>query len=665
MVIFQFGVSVPFEEPSGRNQAFYKAQFENEVVDAISSARAAERQYRQVEKILKGLFPEDTRRSPFFLSVERDFWTYRQSVKKLNDTVLNLAEARKDYARLFSRGLLRSVDVIAQEDDGWETARNLALSLEQNLDVARTELEHMDQAYETFSSFEQEIEGVMETSRDLESTVKSLDRNVSRWTVEWETMIRQFGTVDTTLKRFTLYTRADSIRRLLEETIETLDVRMDSLTSLADRLDYLLAGVAVSGDENRVRDLYRSVDNERSVLPGEVEEYLEKGEKWGRELGNALNLLETVRKMVADMDEALAQLSKREEEVTQAWSVDSLRMTSLMSRSRDSASLNRPPYPELKDAYQEVAAFVNGLERLVVDVVTTRQQIIEASAEMISPDDLELDELREAKKTFDQTWELYMDQADRLDRVHEDFNLVILENFVNTPEYWDIQYMLVERKNDRGETIVEENYGYLYDAHAYPGKPYHGQLVSELQFRLRKEERGASGEGHFFFVFEGSGPVGAEDIILMDGDSIVFQASKDDAAVWKETARDRTVQFEWIIPVGRSMVRTLTRTEHLVLRVHHLTLTHQVNLTLFKKGLYRDYGIPKERVNRWAVLLEEGPTSQPLFIGPPFYVPGTVGHLFSGLLLDRHAIGSRFSGWDGRVGDDTGGESGGMPIYER
>lgn len=663
--VIWMGPGNPFPAAAGQEASLARTRFEKRMSGIASSARNAEREYRRVEKTLKKLFPETARRSPLFLSVEKDFWKYRQSVKKLNERLLDLTRDHKDYTRLFSRGLLTSVDVITERDDNWEAARDLALILEKNLEATRTELDTLEHAAETFSSFEDNMKEVARVRRDLASTVRSLDRDVSRRSREWEKTLREFGGVDTTMRHFPVYARADTIRRQLEETGGALEARMDSLTFLVDRVDYLLTGVAVSGDENRVWDLYRSVKERWALFSGEVEETLKRGETWGRELENSLKLLKEVQKMVTAMDDALVRLSKRRGDVGEILSTDSLRTASILNRVPGGTSMEQPPYTDLRKAYEEAAAVVRSVELLLVDGVALRQRIIDAAAHMIHPDNLELDELREAKKTFDETWELGMEQADRFGAVHENFNGVILEHFVNTREYWAIRYGIEKGKNDRGETVLEENSGYLYDPHAYPRKPYHGQLISDLQLRLRKEGVEKPGGGRTAFVFEGSSPMGVEKIMIMEGDSVLYTASRDQADVWKETRTNGTVELQWVIPVDGSVVKNLTRKEGLILRVHHLTLTHRVNLTLFRKELYRDYAIPAERVRQWEKLLkEESPVSRSLIIRPPFHVPGPVGHLFSGLFFHGDVVGGCFTGRDGGVADDSRGETGGVPIHK-
>lgn len=644
-------------------QLLSKEQFEKQVSSVSASARTAERQYRQIEKDLKGLFPEGARRSPFFRSVEEDFWSYRHSVKNVNDALLNLTQAQKDYAKLFSKGLLRSVDVITEDDENWQAARDLALVLDDNLASARTELDRTENFYATFSTFEKDIEVVMDLRENLENYARATIKEVSKRSTAWEKMIGQFGMVDTTMRRFSLYAKGDSVRNLLEENVAALDARSDSLAFLVDRLNYLLAGVAVSGHEQRAWDLYRNVETRRDVIIREVDTYLERGEIWGKQLENSLDLLETVSKMVSAMDDALAQLLKRQEELQHELETDSLRMTSLTNRARDDVSSGHSPYRELREKYEEVASFVTGVRLLADDALATRQRILEAAAGMISPDVLELSELNQAKKTFDQTWDLALDQADRFWGIHEEFNGVILDNFLNTPEYWEIKYA-VEKREVRGQIVYEENFGYLYNPNAYPRKPYHGQLISGLQLRLRKEAAGDKEEALYSLVFGGSGPMAVEGIIFMDGSSAVYEVSRDKAEVRNETRTGGSVQFEWRIPVDRPVLIALTQAEKPVMRVHHLTLTHRINLTLFKKGLYRDYGIPKERLNRWKGLLEGKPSApHSLFIGPPFDVPGTVGYLFPGFLLHRHAKGGGFPGRYGGIADHSGFKPGGVAVH--
>lgn len=94
-------------------------------------------------------------------------------------------------------------------------------------------------------------------------------------------------------------------------------------------------------------------------------------------------------------------------------------------------------------------------------------------------------------------------------------------------------------------------------------------------------------------------------MLLSSDGTILVKADRDSIAVEEETSKDGVVQFEWEVPVSQMERGQLLKEKDLTFRIHLLTATHRVNLTMYKKKILRDYLIPDKRKQMWERIFQD------------------------------------------------------------
>ena len=194
-----------------------------------------------------------------------------------------------------------------------------------------------------------------------------------------------------------------------------------------------------------------------------------------------------------------------------------------------------------------------------------------------------------------------------LDDAIEEFRQVILDNFLNTPEFWALQYSVEQESSRRSGETLAENVGYLLDLNRYRAEKYHGHLVSDFQLRLTK--RGVASPS-FELIFSGSHEFPIRGIRLLSGSGdILFEGLRDSVeSKTEETRNDELVAFEWRLPVSASIVTQIATGDDHSMRIMYASIGNRVNLTGYTTKVYREYKIPKERLESWRRILGLGET---------------------------------------------------------
>lgn len=92
--------------------------------------------------------------------------------------------------------------------------------------------------------------------------------------------------------------------------------------------------------------------------------------------------------------------------------------------------------------------------------------------------------------------------------------------------------------------------------------------------------------------------------MLVDGESVLYEFSVEDMELGEEKRmKEGSVSFVLEMPVPSSLVAELAQMEQLVLKIHFLTITHRIDLTLHRKKLFREYEVPRERLVEWGKMV--------------------------------------------------------------
>ncbi len=582
---------------SGDQEELLRTGFESPVSEIASWAKDSERDYREVEKKLRSLFDAASQRSPFYQSIESDYQAYRNSVTELREHATSLNKDHKSYLKLFSAGLLRSVEKLTPEDENWEEAENLARRFGENLENSRAEINRQEPLRESVFTFTERMDEVIEFGKELETDVDESGKESERSLSRSQKPLGKFRSMDDALARFPVYGKGDSIRLSLEQTHRHLRTMTDSLASLMSSLDYLLAGRAKSGDEERVWELYRSIVESEQTVTNEIVYLQESSESDREKLRDILELLDTFGELIGQMEDGVAEMARLQLESQSAAEACSLQYSGLLDAAPTGVSTEETPYRELRLAFQKCKTSVSSTGGLLEGVRQIQQRLITEAARMEKLGDRESDLLDRLEDEFDEggekAQELYGEFAD----VTEKFRDIIRTDFKHTAQYWELEYRFEEKKSSRGEKVFEENFGYLYDPNEYPDKPYHGRLTTTFQLRLRG---GGEKKKTYYLILEGMTEFGIDGLVVLDDDSILYQISEEKVVEMDETvAEDGRVEFVWVLPVEDTLLQQIAHSGRALVKIHLFTLTHRINQTLYREKLFRIYEIPQVRLREW------------------------------------------------------------------
>jgi len=588
---------------------YSRSQFERPMDNIKDAVTEAEKKYKKVEKSVKTLFPKGSRQSPFYLLIKQDFKTYRESMKNLDRFKVSLKDNHKEYKKLFSAGLFKSVDAIRFGDSNWDRVEAMATFLDNTLEETEKGLNSVQPIQKQLSSFIARMDEVMESIEEVKSSAKESKKAYEKAVKKSKELQQKFASVDTGLTKYSTYGNADRVNEELNNTINTFSELNDAISRLNGNITRLVRGKGRLGEEKRVWEIYREIVANHAMMTTNLVEINQKTGMLQEKLKDVLNLLYKFVESLAEIENDISELINHQRQSEENLEADRRRNSSLLSAKPRRISLRDFPYQDLNDAFQYSEQILSGTRNSIVEVTRIRSQFVELSGRMNSlmENKRQYDQFRQYKKEFKDVFKKAIKRYNEYQDAREKFETVILDNFLNTQDYWDIQYMVEEKKSFGGNLRIEENYGYLFDINEYHEQPYHGKLISFYQLRLKMEKSKGQQDWIYTFFFEGSNDFPIEGMALVSGDLVLFEFSRDTVDVMEEKQDKKgNVNFVWELPIGRKKVTQIVNFEHLDLKVHLMTTTHRVAHMLHLQKIFKIYTIPPERLVKWReMVLEE------------------------------------------------------------
>ena len=582
-------------------QSYSKSQFSRRVNETASAIKKATKTYKSIEDEVKLQFPDGTRESPLYLAIRDDFLEYRKIMKRLNGYNISINKNSDKYSELFGGGLKGKI-VISPEDEEFPQAKQLAGDLEQILAEALSDLARAAPLGNVHRTMLDKIIDIERFRDDLNGQIKIVNRDVERSSGENEQMFRLFKERVTGMTDYGIFRNADSVRTNLLDAQQNLASRKDSLRFLLDQTQQLLTGIAKRGEELRVWENFELISNERIRLTKRFDQGTSRVEELREDLENLLKLISEFGDILSEMDKDMVLLEKSYQNAMQSLKKDSLRYSSLMEKVPRGYTQEKPPYRELRATFGEAEATVRTAEITLKSMIKWRIDFIDHVSEMegLKTDPGKYDRFKALNINFQDDYKTGKKTLKELDDAINAFREVIIEHFINTPEYWELLYKVEYDKSFGGNETVAENYGYLFDPNELPPKAYQGLMISSFQLKLVKtRERGQQSWSHHL-VFSGDHDFPLKGFLLRSLDGVILvKADRDSITVEEEISKEDMIQFEWEIPVSLKQLGKMIKESELTLRVHLLTVTHRVNLTMYREKMFRDYLIPDERKQMW------------------------------------------------------------------
>jgi predicted DNA-binding protein YlxM (UPF0122 family) len=373
----------------------------------------------------------------------------------------------------------------------------------------------------------------------------------------------------------------------------------DSLQATLAHFDRFLAGKTEPEEGQTAWQTLDDIQNRQTKLETLLEAKPEALEQQRRKLDDLNELIAEFKDVLENMETGIASLdaSIREEEAE--FTEDSLRYASLMARIPVGFSDVNSPYLELTSSFSDIALKLDASRKALIDLRTAREDLISHVATMdgVKKNAVKYDRFKQLQKDFAETNKTGDKRLKELDDAIEAYRQVILDNFLNTPEYWALLYE-VEIESSRSGDVLAEKYGFLLDMNRFTAEKYHGHLVSDFQLKLVKKGK-VNPTFEFTFSGEYDFPIEGFKIVTADG-TVLMESVRDSVSSKSEEVKDEgLVSFEWNVSVPASTLAQIVDDPNHSFRILFVTIYNRVNLTGYTKKMYREYKIPQVRIDNW------------------------------------------------------------------
>ena len=460
-------------------------------------------------------------------------------------------------------------------------------------DILVDQVEKLELFTQVLIDFKKEVEN---SENDFKKNLLSVNREVTDNRQENGEIINQLKEIKLTIDLYPIILKADSVEASLSIMQENYEEMEDSLTVTMKKFERFLSGTLISEEEITARSLYEITLNQGNQQLVDLKAQPNKLSMQRKKLKDLNNLIIQFSEVLNEMEENISILNKSIRDEEEGLIDDSLRYISLNERIPEDLNKNSFPYHELGKSFSDIEIKLIEAREVLNDLKISREKFISHVGKMdgIKTDPSQYERFNELQKDFSELKKIGERRIKELDDTIKVFRQVIIDNYLNTPEFWALKYTVEEESSRRGGQIIKENFGYLLDMNRFRAEKYHGHLISDFELKLIKR---GNDNPIFELVFSGKNEFIIEGIQVLNGKGELFFESLRDNV--KSKTEDKIVNFEWIIDVNENVISQISNeTEH-TLRILYVTVSSRVNLTGYTTRIYKEYRIPKVRLKSW------------------------------------------------------------------
>ena len=350
---------------------------------------------------------------------------------------------------------------------------------------------------------------------------------------------------------------------------------------------------------------YQRFSNIQDEFSKGIKRTLGKIEEFREELVRFWEFYDKYKDALENMDRGLSELNTHHKEGVVVFELDRNRLIALYENAPARADTNISPYTDLKSAFLLSEEVLSNAENISRTAKNFKSGLITHVGTMdgLKTDEKKYNIFKDIQNEFDRTKMEALDEYKHHLESSEEFKNVILDHFLNTQQYWDIKYVVESEKTLWGKETVEENYGYIYDPNEYPEKPYHGEFISQYQLKLIMERARGIEIWTPTLIFSGENDFPIQGMRLTSGDSVLYEIFSKGVQIKEEKNEDDVFVFKWELPINLDLVKKLVESDKLIFKIHFLTVTHRIGLTLYKQKMFKEYVIPEERIVKWKAMI--------------------------------------------------------------
>ena len=477
----------------------------------------------------------------------------------------------------------------------------LLSSLEASPATLEAQREKLEQVSRGMDDFRKEV---TDARGDSDKRLRSFTKEVKKNHQAAEKIEARFLDVSAGIETYPIFSEGDLVRNQLISMQDEYNSYQDSLQATLAHFDQFLAGKTEPEEGQIARQTLDYIQNRQTKLETRLEAKPEALEQQRGKLDDLNKLIAEFKDVLEDMETGIASLdvSIREEEA--GLMEDSLRYVSLMARIPAGFSDVNSPYLELTSSFSDIGLKLDASRKALIDLRTAREDLISHVATMdgVKKNAAKYDRFKQLQKDFAEANKTGVKRLKELDDAIEAYRQVILDNFLNTPEYWALLYE-VEFKSSRKGDVLAENYGFLLDMNRFTAEKYHGHLVSDFQLKLVKKGK-VNPAFEFTFSGEYNFPIEGFKIVSSAG-TVLMECVRDSVPSKSEDFKDEgLVSFEWNVSVPVPTLAQIVDDPDHSFRILFVTIGNRVNLTGYTTKMYREYRIPQVRLDNWIEMAE-------------------------------------------------------------
>ncbi|GEM_PF-447814 len=564
--------------------------------DVERNRKAVQRAESQVSEVIAWL-----RHYPLSIegeTIRKDLSAMQQAYSDRHSSLQNMAKQMKHFlSGAASKGEEETVWAKFDQIDGDRI--QLAVQMEETPENIEKELKKLAEFTEKIGDFKREVSS---SKNDLDGEIRSVTREVEKNSKLGGVVSTQFDKSKSGMEPYPIIIKSDSVRARLLAMQSDYDVMIDSLNGIARRYDRFLSGNFVPSEGTTARITYDGLLERQKNRLRVIEQQPDLLALQREKLDDLIGLIGEFKEVLEDMERDIASLDTAIREEEDSLVDDSLRYVSLTERMPDGFTASIFPYRDLNGTYSDIKVKLNASRQALSDLRKAHEHLISHVGKMdgIKTDDTQYTRFKQLQKDFGEANKRGERRLKELDDAIEEFRRIILKNFLNTPEYWALQYA-IEEESVRRASGMSENFGYLLDMNRYRVQKYHGHLVSDFQLRLAS--KGAANRS-FELIFSGSHefPVKGVQLLSSSGE-VLFESLRDSVTSKNEETSEGFFTFEWRLPVTSSVLTQIATIDDHSMRIMVADINSRVNLTGYTVKIYKRYRIPKERLENWKRML--------------------------------------------------------------
>ena len=431
---------------------------------------------------------------------------------------------------------------------------------------------------------------VLTSQSELEKFIRSTFRIIDQSISDVRSSNKNFESIAKKFENFPIVLIGKNINDSLKLKINSLILTKDSIQNNLNKYEKFLSGKYFPENEITHFQLFERIKLEVKDLNLFSEKELSEIEFEIERLMDVVKLIQEFKIYILDMNEKIISLEKKINLKKEIIFLDSLRYKSLINKIPKDFSLQVFPYLELSNSY---IVLDKKLLKILIksdSLQFTKESFINHVATMngIRNDKFKYDQFKMIKSNFINIDKSSKNELENLDELIFNFKNNILENFINTSEYWSIVY----KTNDENETNFSENFGYLIDLNRFPVPKYHGELISDYQIKLIKNDKTYK----INFLTSLDLPVNGF-IILNSKKQIIIEKIFE---YWEEIELNEIEYLSSSVLVSNSSLNSLIKSDNHILKIQFTSINNTVNLTRYETKIYKKYKIPEKRLDVWA-----------------------------------------------------------------